>query len=207
MAKLSMKDVAEKAKVSLTTVSRFINNSGYVAEEKKEAILNAMQDLGYTPKTSKSTNLKYVPAANLIGLVISHMNDNMFSCRLSAAIVHSAMLFQHQTVTACCNELTNFNLTACIKDLMQFPLSGLIICGFEESLSEESRIYLSSIDIPIVFIERTEGCSGFNRVEIDNASGMNQAVQHLILHGHKEILYLAYNFKNHSQKTRLSGFS
>lgn len=46
---VTRKDVADRAHVSVTAVSRVLNNSGYVAKEKKEAVLKAAEDLGYRP--------------------------------------------------------------------------------------------------------------------------------------------------------------
>lgn len=48
---VTRKDVAERAGVSVTAVSRVVNNSGYVARDKREAILQAVRELGYQPKS------------------------------------------------------------------------------------------------------------------------------------------------------------
>lgn len=53
---ITRKDVALRAGVSVTAVSRVINNSGYVAKEKREAIVKAVQELGYEPRTITIAN-------------------------------------------------------------------------------------------------------------------------------------------------------
>ena len=45
----SIKDVAQKAGVGVGTVSRVLNNSGYVSDETREKIEEAMKNLQYTP--------------------------------------------------------------------------------------------------------------------------------------------------------------
>ena len=47
----TIKDVAVKAGLSVTTVSRFLNNHPYISEDKKEKILAAMKELDYEPST------------------------------------------------------------------------------------------------------------------------------------------------------------
>lgn len=47
----SIKDVAQKAGVGVGTVSRVLNNSGYVSDETREKIEEAMKNLQYTPRT------------------------------------------------------------------------------------------------------------------------------------------------------------
>jgi len=46
---VTRKDVAEKAKVSPAVVSRVLNDSGYVAEEKRKRVLKVVKELGYSP--------------------------------------------------------------------------------------------------------------------------------------------------------------
>ena len=48
-SKVTRKDVADKAGVSVSVVSRALNNSGYVEQDKKEKILRIAKELGYVP--------------------------------------------------------------------------------------------------------------------------------------------------------------
>lgn len=50
MKKVTMKDVAAAAGVSVAAVSRVMNGSGYVAPDKREAILQAISTVGYRPQ-------------------------------------------------------------------------------------------------------------------------------------------------------------
>ena len=73
---LTIKDIAKEAGVSRTTVSRVLNNSGYVREETRQRILEIMEQLNYTPSAiarSLSTN-----KTNTIGVIIPQINDPFF---------------------------------------------------------------------------------------------------------------------------------
>ena len=55
---ITRKDVAEKAGVSVSVVSRVLNNSGYVDKEKKKKIIKIAEQLGYIPNPSYGSSNK-----------------------------------------------------------------------------------------------------------------------------------------------------
>lgn len=70
---ITIYDIAKQSGVSRATVSRVINNSGYVKEETREKVLKAIKELNYTPSAiarSLSTN-----KTNTIGVVVPEIND------------------------------------------------------------------------------------------------------------------------------------
>ena len=72
----TQKAVAKKANVSVATVSRYINNVGYISPEVKERIKKAIKDLDYTPNlVARSLKLK---SSKTIGLVFPHINNPFF---------------------------------------------------------------------------------------------------------------------------------
>lgn len=73
----SIKDVAQKAGVGVGTVSRVLNNSGYVSDETREKIEEAMKNLQYTPN-ELARNL-YHKKSGIIA-VLCH-SRNSFFCR------------------------------------------------------------------------------------------------------------------------------
>ena len=70
-----IKDIAERANVSIATVSRVFNNSGYVTQSKRMAVLKAAEELGYTPpEKSKRTYEKM--ANDIVGVVVSEVGSS-----------------------------------------------------------------------------------------------------------------------------------
>ncbi len=70
---VTIKDIARHSGVSRTTVSRVINNNGYVKEETREKIESAIRELNYSPKCNckKFNNKK----TNTIGVVVPEINN------------------------------------------------------------------------------------------------------------------------------------
>lgn len=73
MKKPSIKDVANEAGVSATTVSRYLNNRGYISEYTKEKILEAMKTMRYYP--NEVARSLYTNQSNLIGIIFPTTNN------------------------------------------------------------------------------------------------------------------------------------
>lgn len=68
----TIKDVALRAGVSATTVSRVLNNRGYLSEELKHKVHQAMEELNYRPnELARSLSRS---KSNIIGLIIPHVS-------------------------------------------------------------------------------------------------------------------------------------
>ena len=64
----NIKDVAIKAGVSVSTVSRVMNNRGYISQSTKDKVFNAMKDLNYQPNEIAKSLFK--KKSNIIGLIL-----------------------------------------------------------------------------------------------------------------------------------------
>lgn len=73
----NIKDVARLAGVSISTVSRVVNNSAGVAYRKKEAVMRAMSELDYKPNSFAKALVNQ--KSDTIGLVVGDLGDPFFS--------------------------------------------------------------------------------------------------------------------------------
>lgn len=74
--KVKIQDVAKKAGVSPTTVSRVLNNRGYISEETREKVNRAMKELNYVPNDVARS--LFNKRTNLIGLIIPTVSNPFF---------------------------------------------------------------------------------------------------------------------------------
>ncbi len=84
----NMQDVAKLANVSVTTVSRVINNRKYVNEETKQIVLEAIQALDYVP--NELARSFYYNSSKMIGLLIYDLKNANRNARISVKLVSEA---------------------------------------------------------------------------------------------------------------------
>ena len=202
MKKINQAAIADAAGVSVTTVSRVINNSGYVAKDIRALVEQTVSELGYVA-AKKRKNI----TENLLGLILLRTNANFYFDRLGTAINEEAHTAGYKIIAMYAPYLNNTTLRGYAESLLNTGICGLLICGFDEDyLSLDLRAFLGNSDIPIVFIERTAGSYGFNQVLIDNSVGTFYATKHLIENGHTRLLYIARKRSTSVETSRLEGF-
>ncbi len=78
----TIKDVASKANLSVSTVSRYLNHHPYISDDKKQRIKAAMKELDYMP-SSIATQLRS-KKGNTIGILVSRITNPFFSYLVDA---------------------------------------------------------------------------------------------------------------------------
>ena len=202
MKKVTMKDVAAAAGVSVAAVSRVMNGSGYVAPDKREAILQAISTVGY-----RAQRVPPGPQTPLIGLILRSANGLPYFSQLSEALMSEASAKGFNTMLFYCDSVDNDTLLKRLEIFQNYNISGLVVGGFgPNALRDDVCMYLRAANVPVVLLERSPECRGVNRVLIDNESGMYTAARYLLDQGHKEIVYLNRDLDSDVEKDRLHGF-
>ena len=178
-------DVAKLAGVSTATVSRAINDSGYVSEETKRGVLQAMEELGYVPSggsrhTGLQTNL-------LIALIIPDITNPFFP-----AVVRGVDDFignkGYQLVL--CNTGGGVDKElAILQVLIEKRVDGLICAPTHDGKTTIALARKHSI--PMVMLDRVGENLPVDCIATDHQIGAYKAVQHLLNLGHRRIAHVA----------------
>ena len=156
-----IKDVAKRARVGVGTVSRMINNSGYVADETREKIEIAMKELNYTPN-ELARNL-YHKRSGIIAVVVPSITSPFFSEFLNSV---EAELYEAGYKMMVCNTVKAKNAEMEYLDMLNRHIVDGIITGVhtldvEEYLKIHKTIvaldrYLGD-HIPVVAVNHKAG--------------------------------------------------
>lgn len=193
MKKITIQDVARKAGVSPATASRVVNQNGYVSEEKKLLVLDAINVLGY--KTAAPVLSQEAGQTNICVISgyssVSELILSAFSM-LTTSIMNVASQHGFRSVTMMSTSTVDSeSIVRLLPSIRETAPAGLIITGFaDHAPSDELDHALQNLTIPVVFVERAEGCNAYNRVLIDNRQGIYDATRYLIQKGHRSILYV-----------------
>jgi DNA-binding LacI/PurR family transcriptional regulator len=177
----NIKDIAEKAGVSVTTVSRVLNNHPYVSKEKKETVLQAMEEYNYQP----NINAVHLSKGNtrLIGVVIPFINHPFFGL-LIEGIAEEALKNNYKLVMIQTNYEEERELEA-LTMLKHKQIDALIICS-RICGWEIIQDYLGYG--PIIFSENTRG-KEVPSTYIDHYGAFAKALEYLSSKGYQKIGY------------------
>ena len=195
----TMKRVAERAGVSIATVSRVINRNGYVAPDLQEKVLLAMESLHYQP-SALARGLRR-RETQTVGVLVPQLAQPFFS---SLAYVIERTLFARQYRAFLCSAEEDVEKeSAYIEMLLRQRADGIILVPTGQSLANIER--LLRIKVPIVLVDRDLAGLNVDRILSNNFGGAYQICRHLIELGHKRIGVIGAPQHSGSMAGRLAG--
>ncbi len=179
--KVTIKDVAERAGVSIATVSRVINNSDQVSALVREKVLEVIEELEFRPNpVARSLVMK---KSHLIGVVVPDMSSYFFG-EIMNGIEEITRTYQYDIIV--CNTRGNHELERHYLDLFYAKqVEGIIFMSWklENSVVE----HITKIDIPVVMVNRNTSKLTIPSVSIDNYKAAYELTHYLLNKGHKKI--------------------
>ncbi len=199
MSVSTLKEVAEKANVSLATVSYVMNGKGDISDQTKERVLAAAEEVGY--KSAARARKYGGEKENIMGIVTSNFRGPFFSQLLTsveeAAIANGCHLMAYSTATGSSEQL--------LKHVFKTHRpSGLIVMAY--NISDDILLKYSARDFPIVTIDRSVDGEHLWSVTMDNERGAYDAVRYLVSCGHREIAFMGGSFMAYETQARYMGY-
>jgi DNA-binding LacI/PurR family transcriptional regulator len=186
---IRLKDIAEKAGVSVMTVSKALRDEPDVSATTKARIKALAQQMGYLPD-STAQGLR-TRTTRLFGLLIPSLANPIFS-RIILAIQERAYALGYDVLVAYTLNLPEREET-CIRRFLSRRVDGLFISPVYR-LATEARIYseLLARQVPTVILGHLAPfCAQFVNVETDDLMGGYAITQHFLKLGHRRIAFLA----------------
>lgn len=200
MARVSSKDVAERAGVSIATVSHVINETRFVSDETRQRVLDAIKELNYRPNAiarSLVTN-----STRTIGLVVSDITNPFFTA--VARGVEDGMISHRYNTIFCNTDEDPEREENYLHLLATQQIDGLIIAP--TGVPTRSLLALAESDVPIVQLDRRAPGLEAPLVSVNNEEGAYRAIRYLIELGHRRIAYLMGIDTVSTQIERLNGW-
>jgi LacI family transcriptional regulator len=195
----TMKDVADYAEVSVATVSRVINKTGFVSPDLELRVHEAMRHLKYQPSALARSLRRQ--QTQLIGVLIPQLDHPFFS-RLAFAIERS--LFPHDYHTFICSAEENPSKEMAYTEIMlRQRVDGVLIVPTGQSA--ESLNMLAEKNIPVVLIDRDLPELSISRVLVDNDRGGYTGMKYLLELGHRSIGVIGTPAYSLSMAQRMEG--
>ena len=194
-------DVAERAQVSLATVSRVVNGNPNVKPATRKKVLDVIEELDYRPNAvarglaSKKTTT--------VGVIIPEIN-NPFFAGLADGINDIAAMYHYDILLTSPEEGANGDIDA-FNSLLMKQVDGIIIIGY--TLSEAMQKELQNTRTPVVLAGTTlEGATQVASVNIDHQSATKDAVNYLLKSAEKVALAVGPLTAYINGRRRLAGY-
>ena len=204
-SRITMKDVASKAGVSVATVSGVLNNrTGKIpfSDQTRVKVRAAVKELGYyINEQARSLRLG---KSNTISVAVSDMTQP-FSTEIIRVIgqeiadrkYHFFLFDTQNTGTAAESYLNLFR---------QRRIDGILVVGATNEIDDSGALYLVENGVPLVLIERQIPDERVSCVLVDNVKGGYLATEHLASQGRKRIAFITGTERNIVSNERMEGY-
>lgn len=209
--RIQQREIAERAGVSVSTVSRVLNNVAGISQTVQQRVLAAAGELGYAKDQSRPRRRvqgaprdeqhtvrpdHHIPTVTLLTKLLLQPSIDPF---------HTDVL--HGVQLACSREGAHLNYSsfghqaanseAMIEWLRQNPVEGLLLLSSDDPALIEP---IQAMRIPIVMINVDRYELPIDTFLPDNHQGAMLATQHLIAHGHRRILHITWSRRRTIQR-------
>lgn len=194
---VTIKDIAQHAHVAVSTVSRVLNNLDRVSPQTRQAVLKAVEDLGYVPNNLAASIV--TGRTKLILIVVPDFINSFYGAVIQGA---EQYLRRHDylTMVTATEDTENANIATIIQK-MSYAVDGAIIIP---SLATPEELNL--FDKPIILVDRSIPGSKYTTVTVDNEGGTYQITKELLDAGHTKIGIIVGSTKLNIGRDRLNGY-
>lgn len=195
----SVRDVAERAGVSIGTVSNVLNRPEKVSAGTAERVLRAIHELGFI-RNDAARQLR-AGSSRAIGLVVLDIRNPFFS-ELAIGAEDRARESGYSIILG--NSDEKVDREGAYLDLFEEQrMQGVLISPFGDVESRLRR--LRDRGTPAVLVDRSSASGGFSSVSVDDVAGGRLAAEHLIATGHRRIVFLGGPLDIRQVQDRLAG--
>jgi LacI family transcriptional regulator len=190
----TIRDVAKRAGVSVTSASYALNDTGTIAEATRKRVLAAAEELNYHPNAF-ARNLKH-RKTQTIGVFISRFGGAFYEEILEG--IHSVILDTDYELLVCPESRSTRRI------LLHRQVDGAIV--FDSKIPDEAVLKLASRHFPIAVLDRALQGDCILPILLDNPQGVREAFLHLYQQGLRKLAFLAGAPDSYDNAERMATF-
>lgn len=198
----TIKEIAKRLNVSVSTVSRALSNHPRIGLKTKEAVKKVAEELNYEPNP-KAIFFKQQKSF-VIGVIVPHITEDFFSKSINGiedmAIEHGYTILFGQSHDSIEKE------EQVLSAMKRQRVDGLLISLSKETNHYEHFEVLDKLNIPVVFFDRVPSSDKVNKVYCNLYSGMVDMIEWLFKNGRKRIAFINGPSEISASKERFEGY-
>ncbi|TLP58533.1 substrate-binding domain-containing protein [Parasedimentitalea maritima] len=198
--KITSLQVAEKAGVSQSAVSRVFTPGASVSKKTADKVRKAAEELGYRPNVLARAMVS--GKSRIIGLVVAYLDNHFYPEALE--ILSNTLQEQGYHVLVFMASQTAGNIDNVMDEILDYQVDGIVMASV--AMSSDIATRCQQAGVPIVLFNRSQDIKGISSVTSDNHAGGRQVAEFLIDGDHKRIGYIAGWEGASTQRDREAGF-
>ena len=182
--KITIRDVADRAGVAISSVSRVLSDHPHVSAELRARVEAAAKDLGYHPN-HVAHSLRRGNTLS-VGFLVGNIANPVIA-DISASVGDVLSSHGYATLLVCSQNEPDADIDY-LRFLAQRQVSGFIISSAANGPDHRLRALVAEMELPAIMLDRrAPACAHAGAVLSDHTAGMQAAVRHLIDQGHQGI--------------------
>ncbi len=195
----TIREVAKIAGVSPSTVSRVMNGTANVEEEKRQRVEKAIRETGFQP--NKLARALFKNSSGLVGLILPNIQNPFFN--ELAKVIEEEAFKGGLHIVLCSSENDTEKEMANIRMLGQMKADGIILI----TNGDHTWDMINTCTLPVIVVDRhIAGCGEIAYIEADHYKGGRMAAQHLVDCGCRDIICLRGPQEYTSGALRFKGY-
>lgn len=184
---VNIREIARRAQVSHSTVSRVINNVDTVDRKLMRRVQAVIQEVGYRPNYQARALAR--GRSHTVGLIVSELSGgNPFFSEIILYFERAAVEEGYEVLISFADtERHRDHVLTCATRMQERQVEGIAVLTF----GMEHYLKDSTIDIPMIYAGADADLPGIPNIRINYLTGMREAVKHLADFGHQRIGYLS----------------
>jgi DNA-binding LacI/PurR family transcriptional regulator len=199
---LNIREIARRARVSHSTVSRVINNVETVDRKLVRRVQAVIEEVGYRPNFQAQALAR--GRSRTIGLIVSELSGgNPFFSEIILYFERVAVEQGYEVLVSFADtEIRPDHIAVCATRMQERQVEGIAVLTF----GMEQFLNGSAIDVPMVYAGADRTLHHVRNIRINYLTGMRDAVKHLAEFGHQRVGYLSGDLSWSSMRTRYEAF-
>ena len=198
----TIKEVARRAGVALSSVSRVLNDHPDVSENMRSRVLEAIAELGYEPNLLAASLRR--GSSRTVGFIVPDLRNPLFGSIVTAA---QDKLSRQGYAAVITTSSSNADRDAEMARLLRHRQVDALIVSLADETHDKAIEELRSFEGPIVLLDReVKALPDASVVATDHRSGMREATRHLLSLGHERIALLTGDMRVRPSIQRVEAF-
>lgn len=196
----TLKDVALRAGVNISTASRALNGSKNISKATTNLVQQAARELNYIPNAN--ARILAGKRSNIVGIIVPEIHSDYFAKMINRL---EARLQEKGYFLIIANTQYDVHKEArALENFINYNIDGIFLtCVVDMDAMSRYQHLLRENRIPLVALDTRQQGAECHQIMVDDASGLTEAVSHLVQRGHHKIGFLGDYILDLTRRTEM----